>query len=146
MTTRLKKLTFAFALALTSFLFVANANAACGDSNNKYSAMFHRQSWRGTDALRPGLLLISDRDRDSIVGMWHVTFTAEGNNPGPPDGAPIDNALVTWHADGTELMNSARPSYAYAPSIMVKDGIYHAFFCSMAVLIPTWDANQAAGR
>ena len=31
-------------------------------------------------------------------------------------------------------------SYAYAPSIIVKDGIYHVFFCSMAVLIPTWDA------
>jgi hypothetical protein len=41
--------------------------------------------------------------------MWHVTFTAWGNEPGPPDGTPIDNALVTWHSDGTELMNSARP-------------------------------------
>jgi hypothetical protein len=109
MRTRLKKLTFAVALALTSLLFVANANAACGDSSNKYGAMFRRQSWRGTDALQPGLRLISDRDEDSIVGMWHVTFTSEGNNPGPPDGTPIDNALVTWHSDGTELMNSVRP-------------------------------------
>ena len=105
---RLKKLTFALALALTSSLLIANANAACGDSN-KYGAMLHRQSWRGSGALRPGLLMISDRDDDSIVGMWHVTFTAEGNNPGPPDGAPIDNALVTWHSDGTEIMNSGRP-------------------------------------
>ncbi|HXY50305.1 MAG TPA: hypothetical protein VEI01_12695 [Terriglobales bacterium] len=31
-------------------------------------------------------------------------------------------------------------SYAYAPSITVKDGTYHVFFCSMAVLVPTWDA------
>jgi len=31
-------------------------------------------------------------------------------------------------------------SYAYAPSIIVKDGTYHVFFCSMALLIPTWDA------
>jgi hypothetical protein len=31
-------------------------------------------------------------------------------------------------------------SYAYAPSIVVKDGTYHLFFCSMAVLAPTWDA------
>lgn len=31
-------------------------------------------------------------------------------------------------------------SYAYAPSIIVKDGTYHVFFCSMAVLLPTWDA------
>jgi hypothetical protein len=48
-------------------------------------------------------------DADPIVGMWHVTFTAQGNTVGPPDGTPIDNALVTWHSDGTELMNSARP-------------------------------------
>jgi len=46
---------------------------------------------------------------DPIVGMWHVTFTAEGNEAGPPDGAPIDNALVTWHSDGTEFMASDRP-------------------------------------
>jgi hypothetical protein len=31
-------------------------------------------------------------------------------------------------------------SYAYAPSIIVKDGTYHVFFCSMALLLPTWDA------
>jgi hypothetical protein len=55
------------------------------------------------------LLLIGNEDHDPIVGMWHATFTAEGNNPGPPDNTPIDNALVTWHSDGTELMNSARP-------------------------------------
>ena len=41
--------------------------------------------------------------------MWHATFTAWGNQPGPPDGTQLDNALVTWHSDGTELMNSARP-------------------------------------
>lgn len=57
----------------------------------------------------PASLLLVGEDHDPIVGMWHVTFTAEGNNPGPPDNTPIDNALVTWHADGTELMNSARP-------------------------------------
>lgn len=42
--------------------------------------------------------------------MWHVTFTAQGNESGPPDNTPIDNALVTWHSDGTELMNSGRPA------------------------------------
>lgn len=31
-------------------------------------------------------------------------------------------------------------SYAYAPSIVVKNGTYHVFFCSKALLIPTWDA------
>jgi len=46
----------------------------------------------------------------SIVGMWHVTFTAETADPATaPPGAMIDNALVVWHADGTEIMNSMRP-------------------------------------
>ena len=41
-----------------------------------------------------------------ITGMYQFTQTAEGNGPGgPPDGALIDQ---TWHADGTELMNSGR--------------------------------------
>jgi len=53
-------------------------------------------------------------DRDdfqvSIVGLWHVTFTAEtATPPTAPPGTMIDNALVQWHADGTEIMNSMRP-------------------------------------
>jgi len=85
-------------------LLAATAHAACGDSNTP-GAKLHRQSWGGSPSDR--LLLVDSGD--PIVGMWHVTFTAEGNNPGPPDGTPIDNALVTWHSDGTELMNSVRP-------------------------------------
>ena len=46
---------------------------------------------------------------EPIVGMWHVVFTAEGNAGGPPDGTQIENALVVWHSDGTEVMNSGRP-------------------------------------
>ena len=44
-----------------------------------------------------------------LFRSWHVTFTAKGNPDGPPDGTPIDNALIVWHADGTEIMNSGRP-------------------------------------
>ena len=48
---------------------------------------------------------------DPIVGMWHVIFTAEGNGAaGPPDNTPIDNAMVVWHPDKTEIMNSGRPA------------------------------------
>ena len=85
-------------------IFAATAHAKCGDLGR-----FHRQSWTGSQ-FDPALLLLVGEDHDPIVGMWHVTFTAEGNNPGPPDNTPIDNALVTWHADGLELMNSARPA------------------------------------
>ena len=103
----LKKVT---ALAFVSAcLLVASANAACGDAE-RLGAILHRQSWQGSDVIQSGLLLrIADDEKDPIVGMWHVTFTAQGNEMGPPDGTQLDNALVTWHSDGTELMNSARP-------------------------------------
>ena len=66
----------------------------------------------------PSLVLISAHDdRESegsanpagIVGLWQFTFVAKGNDPpGPPDGATVDAGYVTWHSDGTELMNSGR--------------------------------------
>jgi hypothetical protein len=84
------------------------ASASCGEAS-KFGANLHRQSWQGSDSLQSGSLLRIADDGDPIVGMWHVTFTAQGNEIGPPDGTPIDNALATWHSDGTELMNSARP-------------------------------------
>lgn len=54
--------------------------------------------------------LNEDRDNDaSIVGMWHVTFTAKTPNGALVD-VVIDNALVVWHSDHTEIMNSGRPA------------------------------------
>ena len=93
---------------LSACLLTATASAACGDAN-KFGGNLHQQSWRGSDPWQPASLLTIADDSDPIVGMWHVTFTAQGNVSGPPDGTAIDNALVTWHSDGTELMNSARP-------------------------------------
>jgi hypothetical protein len=51
-----------------------------------------------------------DRDADdpSIVGLWQFTFTSK-DTPGIPDGTVIDAGYATWHADGTEIMNSGRP-------------------------------------
>ena len=99
-----RRLTFAFVLAC---MLAATAHAACSDWN-KRAATLLRQAWPGS-SFDPSSLLLVDDEKDPIVGMWHVTFTAEGNEPGPPDNTPIDNALVTWHSDRTELMNSARP-------------------------------------
>lgn len=52
----------------------------------------------------------------AITGLWKFVFTAEGDtgskapaNALPlPDGTPVDAGFVTWHDDGTELMNSGR--------------------------------------
>lgn len=51
-----------------------------------------------------------------ITGLWTFVFTAKGDtgadapaNALPlPDGTPVDAGYVTWHDDGTELMNSGR--------------------------------------
>src|ERR1700691_6716166 len=88
---------------LIGAFLTAMAAAQCGSP----PAKLHKQAWRLVD---PAALLTQAADTvDPIVGMWHVMFTAEGNSEGPPDGTPIDNALVVWHAEGTEIMNSGRP-------------------------------------
>jgi hypothetical protein len=51
-----------------------------------------------------------DDERPSIVGMWHVVFTAHTQNGFPIKEAAIDNAVAVWHSDGTEIMNSSRPA------------------------------------
>jgi hypothetical protein len=90
-------------LVLMGAFLTAMAAAQCGTP----TAKLHKQAWRVGD---PTALLLQAADTlDPIVGMWHVTFTAEGNSGGPPDGTPIDNALIVYHADGTEIMNSGRP-------------------------------------
>jgi hypothetical protein len=88
---------------LMGAFLTAMAAAQCGIP----TAKLHKQAWRVGD---PTALLTQAADTvEPIVGMWHVTFTAEGNSEGPPDGTPIDNALIVWHSDGTEIMNSLRP-------------------------------------
>jgi hypothetical protein len=44
----------------------------------------------------------------SIVGLWKIQFISKGN-PGIPEDKVLDDGYATWHADGTELMNSSRP-------------------------------------
>lgn len=47
----------------------------------------------------------------TIVGMWHALFHARTMNGQtiPNGGAMIDNAMVTWHSEHTEVMASNRP-------------------------------------
>jgi hypothetical protein len=104
----LNKFTLALGIILMGALLTGQAFAACaGQVKSKPGATWVPQSW---DGQLGSLIPISDRSSDdSIVGMWHVTFTAEGNDNNPPDKTPIDNAIVIWHADKTEMMVSARP-------------------------------------
>ena len=49
---------------------------------------------------------------EPITGLYHFTMIA-AINAGPfHKGDVVDTGFVTWHADGTELMNSGRPAYS----------------------------------
>ena len=98
------KFEIALGILLVGMLLSGTSFGACGHYDKSKVVP---QSWDGQFG---SFLPVSEgASADPIVGMWHVTFTAEGNEGGPPDGTPIDNALVTWHSDGTEIMASDRP-------------------------------------
>ena len=99
----------AFGIVMLAAMFVSAASAECGPMNG---AKFQKQSWDGMSSPASLLQVNFPFFNEPIVGMWHVIFTAKGNTGAmaPPDGAPIDNAIVVWHSDGTEIMNSGRPA------------------------------------
>jgi hypothetical protein len=104
MKTICKMLRGGLSFVLMGAFLTATAAAQCGAPTVK----LHKRGWQVGD---PAALLTQAADMEEpIVGMWHVTFTAEGNSAGPPDGTPIDNAIIVWHSDHTEIMNSGRPA------------------------------------
>jgi hypothetical protein len=108
MKTWIKSTTASVAVALAGTLLAQQANAGCTAEDVTSSALTPAVYFQGDDS-RGGLLRVSHEESAGIVGLWKFAFTAKGNSPpGPPDGAPIDAGYVTWHADGTELMNSGR--------------------------------------
>lgn len=87
------------------------AAAECGLPNSPIKPM----SWQPQQKVGHPSLLRTDWEGDdslAVVGMWHVIFTAQTQDGVtiPGAGAVIDNAVVVWHSDGTEIMNSARPA------------------------------------
>lgn len=103
-----KKMTAALGLVMIGMILTTAANAECGDKQRyKPSALLLPQAWQGSQLGAVSLLQISS-STDPVVGMWQVTLTAKGNNPGPPDGTIIDRGFAQWHSDGTEILNSSR--------------------------------------
>ncbi len=98
-------------LALGALAFLVPAKAAlaqCGLPGKAVKPSAWHPQISGARLVRT-----ADGDWDgppSIVGMWHVILTAHtaGGEPVSPP-MVVDNALVTWHADHTEIMNSVRP-------------------------------------
>jgi hypothetical protein len=105
----LKKLTVVFGLLIFCAALVPQVRAECGSlAPSTKGSLLHRQSWQNQLKYPAASFLLASTTDDPIVGLWKVAFTAKGN-AGIPDGTPIDSALVVWHNDGTEIMNSGRP-------------------------------------
>ncbi len=105
MRTALKRFATAMGVILIGASLTTSASAACGNQQGG----LHRQSWNGSNT-SGALVMAHFGSDDAIVGMWKVTFIAKGNAGGPPDETVIDAAIVQWHPDGTEIMNSGRPA------------------------------------
>ena len=82
-------------LAVASVMFAAPANAGCVDPRaGQVPALIHHV---------PGLpgLFGGRSEHHTIVGTWHVVYTAGG--------APSGEAFIQWHRDGTEWENINYP-------------------------------------
>jgi hypothetical protein len=94
--------------ALALVLSVApSAMAQCGLPTKPIKPTVWHQTYGGQRQMlvRAGW----DDDEPSIVGMWHVIFNGQTMN-GEPFSGVVDNSVVVWHSDGTEVMNSSRPA------------------------------------
>ena len=108
----LRSLAIAAPTVMLALLALPHAQAQCGKVHASlvHPSSFHPQFGKAhlVDAA-----LVNDLPAggtgQSIVGMWHVTFTANTLNGSPIPDTVIDNALVVWHSDNTEIMNSGRP-------------------------------------
>jgi hypothetical protein len=103
MKTRFWKLMWSVGATILALAIAPGAVAQCGSLNKPIKPT----GWNGMQrGAQPSLVrtAFDDGEREpSIVGMWHVVFTFS-------DGSVFDDAVVQWHPDGTEIMNSARPA------------------------------------
>lgn len=90
----------ALALAGVATSFSTHASASCSYTDQPASLWLQGASI--------GFGENHSRSFNTIVGLWHTVFTAKNSAP-VPDGVVVDDAFVTWHADGTEIMNSGKP-------------------------------------
>ena len=107
------------ASGINGFAGVTGANSGCGFLDGKAPATpaspERKPGRNDNESGKPRLMLTSAQSSREdfegafgIVGLWQTTFTSEGSS-GIPDGTVIDQGYATWHADGTEIMNSGRP-------------------------------------
>lgn len=115
---------FAALCLITLLLASASAKASCGIPNGPIKPMA-RQIHNGA-ALLESAAFEGSSSTDPIVGMWHVVFNGATMN-GQPFSGVVDDAVVVWHADGTEIMNSSRPAQDgnFSLGVWIQTGYLH---------------------
>jgi hypothetical protein len=87
----------------------------------------------GKVAAAPAIPFVSPKPADdtdqptTIVGLWHVIYTATyANGPFPPPPFQFNQSFKTWHGDGTEFENAFLPpaggNICYGVWKELKDG------------------------
>lgn len=92
-------------------LAVPNCSAQCGGLSSPTALHSSLPSQMMHVRLLPAAFQDEDRDnardRDPIVGLWHVKFVVK---TGSSETTTIDAGYAQWHSDRTEIMNSgSRP-------------------------------------
>ena len=134
---RLNRLILTTTVGAVAFgtVLAPTARASCVSLDQKSGASWHLKPALGQSRAF-GLALAQlapDPSADaSIVGFWRVDFTADG------DDKPFDSALVQWHSDGTEIMNSSRDprTQSFCLGVWRKTG---AFTYTLKHLAISWD-------
>ena len=106
MRTSNRRLVPALGALVFAWAMIPSALAQCGLPTKLAKPMAWHPQMGGAQVRTAGY---EEENRPSIVGMWHVTFTAKTSNQKDIPDTVIDNALAVWHADKTEIMNSVRP-------------------------------------
>ena len=108
MRTSHRRLVPALGALVFAWAMIPSALAQCGlPTKLAKPAEWHPQMG-GAQVLRTAMGGYEE-ESPSIVGMWHVIFTAKTSDGKDIPDTVIDDALAVWHADKTEIMNSVRP-------------------------------------
>ena len=105
MRTSNRRLVPALAALVFAWAMIPSALAQCGMPAKLAKPAAWQPQMGGAQVIRTGY----EEEGMSIVGMWHVTFTAKTSNGKDIPDTVIDDALAVWHPDKTEIMNSMRP-------------------------------------
>lgn len=89
--------------------------------------------------LKPAAFVEVSEGNAVITGLWKVAFIAKGN-ANIPDGVTLDAGYATWHADGTELMNSGRPPITGSFCMGAWKALGHRTFKLNHIAL-SWDAS-----